>query len=390
MRGRILNRLASNVALSLTVIAALLIATEIIVRFVYHPENLGTVIQFDAKLGWLLKPGSYLHSVDRGRGLDYRIRINSLGLRERSISMQKPAGKKRVLILGDSIAFGTGVEIGERFSDLLGNHLGEGIEVVNGSICGWGNDQELLFYETFARRLNPDIVVLTLTLNNDILNNMLDHLYLETAPKPRFLLRSDSLILDEGHLVPPKLPLSLKIRRLFRKSRFLVYIKRRLDMRRYQQITDALTHIPTRGFEKKRLEEDCSYWSVYRKGYGQRFEQGWNVTEAILSRFISRCNEHGTKPIIFAFPLKIEVDDTWRSQLFDRANVDSMLFDFRKPYDRLSSFCAAKQTVFVYPLEDFREASRRVPLYFERDSHPNRNGHAQAAAALHAVLEDRL
>ena len=61
------RRLAGNLALSLGVIAVLLAASEIVLRFYYTPENLGTVFRFDKTLGWALKPDSHLRAVDYQR-----------------------------------------------------------------------------------------------------------------------------------------------------------------------------------------------------------------------------------------------------------------------------------------------------------------------------------
>jgi hypothetical protein len=307
-------------------------------------------------------------------------------MRERAITLKKPEGKKRILIIGDSIAFGTGIEAEKRFSSMLGEGLGDDVEVLNCAVCGWGTDQELLYFESFARHLDPDIVILQVTLNNDLLNNMFDRLYLESAPKPRFELDGDSLILLDEHVVPPKISFRHKMQRFLKRSRFLLFIKRRLLTRKSHHIEGNAQHVD-RGFDRKRMEEDLSYWSVYKKDYGSKFEGGWRLTEAILSRLISRCREVGGELIIFAFPLKLEVDDVWRNQLYTRACIDSALFDFRKPYNRLASFCRARDVEFVYPLETFRDISRERRLYFEKDSHPNGAGHALASDVLLSILE---
>jgi len=91
---------------------------------------------------------------------------------------EKKPGTKRILIIGDSIAFGTGVDAEWRFSDFLSRALGDDVEVINAGVCGWGTDQELLYYEKAGKDLDADIVILTFTMANDVLNNMLDHLFL--------------------------------------------------------------------------------------------------------------------------------------------------------------------------------------------------------------------
>jgi hypothetical protein len=150
----------ANAILLVVTVAVLLVAAEITLRFVYHPEFLGTVIRYDSLLGWSLQPNSSLVSVDAQRDFRYRIDVNHVGLRDREITVEKPDGIHRVLVLGDSFAFGLGLEFGDRFSDLLGSSLGDGVEVINAGVPGWGTDREMLFYQprpSFA----PDVVVLT-------------------------------------------------------------------------------------------------------------------------------------------------------------------------------------------------------------------------------------
>lgn len=387
---RFLGRnVVKNLFLLFTTLIVVFAVAELILRQVYHPENLGSVVLFDRELGWTLKPDASLRSVDRARGLDYWIHTNSLGMREREISIRKRPGTERIMITGDSITFGTGVEAEQRFSDFLGRALGENVEVVNTGVCGWGSDQELRHYETFGRRLEPDIVIVTLTMANDVLNNMLDHLFLGSAPKPRFVFDRGSLVLDEHTLERPKPQLRHRIKNNLRKSRVLLFVKRRIDELRYDRRMTHACERPPSGFEKEGVEKVYSHWSVYESSYRAPLEKAWRVTEAVLERFARRCDEDGARLIVFAFPLKLEVDDEWRNGLFTHFDIDSTQFDFNKPYERLAGFCERRGIEYIYPLKMFRETSRKKSLYFERDPHPNVYGHGTAARALLGHLQRR-
>ncbi|MFQ5459100.1 MAG: SGNH/GDSL hydrolase family protein [Myxococcota bacterium] len=380
---------ARNIALSLSVLALLGIASEIALRLCYVPENLGTVIRFDPRLGWSLRPDARLRSVDHQRGLDYRIRINSMGLREREFELSREHGGRRFLFLGDSVTFGDGVEQGWRFSDFLGRALGDGARVINAGVPGWGNDQELLFFEAVRERIRPNLVILTLTLSNDVVNNMLDHLFLSSAPKPRFVLEGDSLALTDTDFHAPVVPNVTRIRRWLKKSRFVLFVKRRLDRARYAHMARRSMAPLPRGFSKKSFEENYSHWSVYRRAYDPEMAEAWRVTEAILLRLSRECHDIGAEFIVFAFPLRVEVDDAWRKEMIRRAGIDADLIDVRRPYARLEAFCRRSGIEFVYPLEDFREGLARRYLYFDRDNHPNRFGHALAARVLARELQRR-
>ena len=130
--------------LSVVSLIGVFVIAEAVTRIVYHPPNLGRVIHFDENLGWSLKPNSRLRSVDYMRDFDYVIDVNSFGMREREFSWEKEPSKTRVLVIGDSFTFGTGIDAKWRFSDIMNRALEGEAEVLNASVPGWGTDQELI------------------------------------------------------------------------------------------------------------------------------------------------------------------------------------------------------------------------------------------------------
>ena len=379
----------SNALLLAATVLVVFGAAELVARALYRPENLDSVVRFDRVLGWSLEPRASLRSVDDDEGLDYRIETNSLGMREREIAREKRSGTRRILIIGDSIAFGTGVGAQRRFSDFLSRALGDDVEVLNAGVCGWGTDQELLYYETKGRDLRPDIVILTFTMANDVLNNMLDHLFLASAPKPRFVMDAGHLVLEERTLEPPRPGFERRIKNAMRKSRALLFAKRRFDALRYESRVKHEADASHAGFDREGLEKNYSHWSVYESSYGPKFEEAWQVTEAILARLARDCAEDGAELVVFAFPLKLAVDEGWRRGLIRHFSLDPARFDFERPHHRLSEFCSANGIFYLYPIEAFRDASKIQDLYFDRDTHPNQWGHAVAARVLLQVLHDR-
>jgi lysophospholipase L1-like esterase len=99
------------------------------------------------------------------------VRTNALALRGAPASAEKPEGVYRVLVLGDSFAFGFGVEDAEAFPAVLGRALApppgrERAEVLNAGVAGWSADQYLLFLETRGFALAPDLVLLAVSEND--------------------------------------------------------------------------------------------------------------------------------------------------------------------------------------------------------------------------------
>jgi lysophospholipase L1-like esterase len=86
--------------------------------------------------------------------------------------MPKPKDVLRILVLGDSVAFGPGVPENETFSNLLESRLkeqGHRVDVINTGVPGYTTYSELQYYLTAGRHLEPDIVLLAFCMN-DIVN----------------------------------------------------------------------------------------------------------------------------------------------------------------------------------------------------------------------------
>jgi len=386
------DRAVTNLAVAAAAFAVLFAAAELTSRAAYDPENLVTIIRFDPNLGWSLKPETACRSVDYQLDLDYVIKINSLGMREREIARDKPRYKRRILMIGDSVTFGTGVDADWRFSNFMQRALGEDIEVINAGVPGWGTDQEWIHYEMFAHVLEPDIVVLTFTMANDVVNNGLDHLFLGSAPKPRFTLDADSLY-TTGRVVIPADAGRPFWKTALRRSRFLLFVKRRIDRRTYASrarrssgaheaggAVDPARALPT-GFRNE-SSGAVTHWSVFEVPPSRKIEEAWRVTEAILVRFARRCEGENTRLIVFALPPRVEVDVSWRSEIMRRAGLDPAGFDFARPFERLSDFCRLNGIEFLHPSEVFSAALEERELYHSNDPHPDRFGHALAARCL--------
>jgi lysophospholipase L1-like esterase len=310
-------------------------------------------------------------------------------MREKEFTLDKKRGTRRILFIGDSVTFGTGVEASRRFSDFIARAMKENTEVINAGVPGWGNDQELIYFERAVGTINPDVVILTLTIANDVVNNALDHLFLGTAPKPRFIVTDDSLDLVNNVGDVLQNPARRQgIRRLLRRSRFLLFVKRRLDRLRHRPDTEPFPGIPP-GFERGKTRSGYTHWSVFEEAYVPQIESAWRVTEAILSRFVAACKKNNAALIVFAFPLKMEIDEDWRGRILEHVNIDPAGLDFEKPYRRLSAFCSNHSVEYLYPLHEFEGAFRLRDLYFDKDGHPNEYGHALAARMLLRRLQEK-
>jgi lysophospholipase L1-like esterase len=119
----------------------------------------------DPRLGFELRPGSSVKA-------EVEYRVNAEGLRGPETTLEKPAGVRRVAVLGDSIAFGYWVAEADgfprRLEAMLNEAAGTGgrIEVLNFGVPGYNLDQEIETLRAKALAFSPDVVVVAFCLND--------------------------------------------------------------------------------------------------------------------------------------------------------------------------------------------------------------------------------
>jgi lysophospholipase L1-like esterase len=99
---------------------------------------------------------------------------NEHGWRDRPLQA-KAVGELRVLILGDSIAFGPGVPVEDifatRLEDKLAKDLGRPVRTVNTGVGSYNTAVQSALLKTYFDRIAPDIVIL-MYVSNDLMQNL--------------------------------------------------------------------------------------------------------------------------------------------------------------------------------------------------------------------------
>ena len=213
--------------LSLIIISTLftLFLSETALRFMgfnpmYVSPERDRFWKYDSLLGWAHQPGQEgIFETPQFRTV---VRINENGLRDREHSYERQNNFERILVLGDSFAWGYGVEESERFSQLLENALE--VEVINAGVSGYSTDQELLWYKDEGIKYETDLVIVVLS-GNDVGDN--DRLLVNTIYyKPKFVIEDDQLI-PIGHPVPQTSPQGRLVYSLSQRSALAYFLVQR-------------------------------------------------------------------------------------------------------------------------------------------------------------------
>jgi hypothetical protein len=119
-------------------------------------------------------PGLPHEHIPGGRGqiVGKDTEINSLGFRGPEFSPVKALGTLRVVVLGDSVVFGQGVEepdtLPAQLSRRLQESLPQPVEVINAGFRGYNLIHYRILLEQRLLSLQPEVLVLVLTEINDL------------------------------------------------------------------------------------------------------------------------------------------------------------------------------------------------------------------------------
>ena len=141
----------------------------------------GRLFEIDEHLGWKLEANRQV--THRTRYFDVSYITNASGFRDRIRDGSISAAGYRVLLYGDSQAFGWGVPEDGRFSNLLERSV-TSLEVWNRAIPAYGLDQQILSYE--RSDVAPDVDEVVFFVSEATLDRS-HHDVMYGKPKPMYV-----------------------------------------------------------------------------------------------------------------------------------------------------------------------------------------------------------
>ena len=305
------------------------------------------------------------------------VEINSAGFRDVEQTLEKPAGVKRIAVIGDSYVEALQVERDEAFVTFMRARMEEcapeqKIEVLRFGVSGYGTAQQLLMLKEDVLRYTPDVVILLMTTNNDITDNAR---VFKKVPIPYFEYRDGVLVLDE----------SFRSERSFvvRNSgltRFGIWLKN--NLRFVQAIGEAQTTIKYKYREWKEhkppaepnapatttqapaptVELGIDY-QIYREPADEDWRNAWRVTEGILDQMNAEVRAANAAFVVVTGSNGGQVLPNVQA----RERFAAMLgtTDLLYPDNRISAFCRAKAIPMIMLAPALGEYTRRE----QRDIH---------------------
>ncbi len=330
------------------------------------------------------------------------LRFSSEGFRDREHTKAKPAGTIRIAVLGDSYAEARQVPIEQTFWAVMEKQLqgcrafaGSNVEVINFGVSGYGTAQELLTLRQRVWDYSPDVVLLTFTTQNDVIDNYRP--LKQTEQIPYFVYQDGNLVYDSSFRSSPKY--RWHDSRLFRlwglvhdHSRLIQLIhhaqyslrtnisdwraKRRLSQRKQNQSAALASQ------EKKDapVGEDVEVYNiVYREPADREWAEAWRVTEGLIGEIRNEVEQHGAKFMVVTISTDIQVfpDRAVREVFMRHIGVSNLFY----PNLRLQAFVDREGIAFLdlsKPMQAYAEQNRVFLHGFGKDignGHWNVAGH---------------
>ncbi len=347
VRPRSRTRLIRLFLLGFSFALSLLVA-EAAVRLA-RPQAVMTVsrglYQPDEPRRYRIAPG-FRGRVSNQAEFDTEIVTNREGLRGPEVG-PKPAGGTRILALGDSFTFGVGAQEAETWPARLEQKL-PGAQVLNAGAPGFGVPDEVAWFEQHGAALEPDAVVITVFLANDLQ---------DAAPgQPK-------VAVVDGALVVPGETGGLR-RWLYYHSHLFRLLKSSLLEGRIRSVLGLKEPWATRELRGE--------LSLYAPVLPEPLNQGAEATEAAVARLAAR----RVKTLAVLIPSLPQVDPARWDVLLKRLAVDPEGVDSRRP-NRLFREIFERHGVPVLDLTDPFAAAIRDGrrIYYPIDQHLTPEGY---------------
>jgi len=350
-----------KILLALASVVATLVAVDLVLLVVHGPVRVvEDFYEPEPRFGYRMRPNLDFIFASPYHGYHARVRTNGRGLRDDEITVPKPPGVFRILLLGDSMTAGLEVDRQASFESVCESRLhAQGpVEVVNAGVRGYNLDNIIGFYENEGVGYDPDVVVYFFCDNDLVASGAF-------APEGSDISRGFTLRGVVGRLAAYS---HLAYR--FEILRQMIALRRSRDSK--EKATQAT--IPG-GLATMFTSNDYAGMPIY-------------VMTTRRIRFLAEfAAQHDAAFILAGAPQRVEVDPatqrTWMNLDLGGVRPD---FDGVRHY--LDAVAKELQVVRLDPVPAFRAAlPRGESFWFHQDPHFTARGHRLMGEQLSSAIE---
>jgi len=310
------------------------------------------------------------------------IRTNSLGLRGREISLKKPNGTKRILVLGDSYTFGVFCENREVYPAFLETlYKQEGlsnIEVFNaGYADGWSPDEHYAWLVNRGIEFKPDFIIYGFFIGNDIVDiNSSAWVELDRHDLPVRIV-NPNIYIDKFGRIRSKLKDAKTVGYdfvyripLFRESHFFILVNR--SVQKLYRISTG-TDVGNNGWG------NTPFGLILKPSLSKKHQDKDELFLKLVNGMREVANNNGAKFLLLMIPVNFQVEP----EAFLKEVLGSSKFKIQRDYfEELEPILEQKNIEYLNLLSLMR--SHPEGKYYPRNGevHFNPNGHKFVANEL--------
>lgn len=372
------KKMTAKIILLICSIVLILFLSEGVVRFFAPQKTLNQlssmsppIYEAGDHISWQYKPDSIGRRVIGEFNISYI--INSFGNRDKERTFMKKPNTTRILVVGDSITAGFGVEQNETFTYLLERMLNNGsrnFEVWNAGVEGYSQDTEYVYLVNNIKNISPDMVVVVFYAGNDILDISKNSWETDNNGLP-INITSDIMYIQDNQLRLKESPLNPY------QVDFLGYIEMALFRWSHLYILFKNT------FSIKTSHGDFESISLMIEETPKEVAENFEKTKKLLNAMRDLSSENNSSFVVVIFPSRMQINDAeWHI-------IEKKYAEYRPKRDlvqqRLLEWCSAEQVLCIDLYPPFLSSKKQL-YYTLIDIHPNTEGHLMAAL----ILNDRL
>lgn len=314
------------------------------------------------------------------REWDVTVAINAQGLRDRSLPVSDAGG--RVLALGDSFAFGWGVELPETFLFRTEEALRpESVRIVKAGVPGTGTSDQLLWLRRHGESIRPDLVIVSFFVGNDFVDVQMGGVTNQFSLRDGFMVRKT---LDDR---PPSwwTAMAQRVQRqslLAQKVAGILWLReRRADPR--ERKNPGLTAADRWLWE---------YYKIHLNPLPPETRRACDSTLAALDGIRLWCEQHHAGLMLLVIPRSFQVYDWELARWNEAFRIPPAQLDLNQPQTLLAEWAARNQVPDCDLLPAFRQYAGTHPndrLFYFPDAHMNAAGHRQTGDLLADFIREK-
>lgn len=358
-------RVGGRVALLVLVLALEFVLLEVGMRIVGGSEAAPAfqrIFMQDPRVGHRLKPGAT--TVYSTAEFSTPLAINGQGVRDDREIGPKAPNEKRIVILGDSLVLSVQVAVGDTFAAHLERRLqdaatdGTTWRVINAGVQGYGPVEAWLFYKNVVAAFEPDVVLVVNFVGNDAIEAFDKATWIDADGPPASSTQEAAVT---------------TARRIVRSSMVLQNLRLRWDQLR--------ARLSTPGPERP--------LASYLADPPPDVAEGLGVARRAVSLIAEAAATQGATTAVVLMPARFQLDDGDYGRLREATLAAGGDLQRDAATERFKETLAPLQLPVLDLLPSMRAQSDPVGLFFTRNIHLTKRGHAVVGAELERFLREQ-